>query len=96
MEQKNNTGSLFSTLTELLRRWQDGTFKEIIDDWRWIFSYSRKYWKAIIFYVLLGVFSTTMGLVSSVASKYTIDIITGYQTDRLVTLIIIKIGRAHV
>ena len=92
MEQKNNTGSLFSTLTELLRRWQDGTFKEIIDDWRWIFSYSRKYWKAIIFYVLLGVFSTTMGLVSSVASKYTIDIITGYQTDRLVTLIIIMVG----
>ena len=35
-----------------------------------------------------------MGLVSSVASKYLIDIITGYKTDKLWTLIIIMVGSA--
>lgn len=35
-----------------------------------------------------------MGLVSSVASKYMIDIITGYQTSRLGTMIAITLGSA--
>lgn len=89
-EQKQNLG--FESLQTLHRRWKDGTFGEIIDDWKWIFSYSRKYWKAILFYIFLGVFSTSLGLVSSVASKYLIDIITGYQTSKLVTMIVIMVG----
>ena len=76
----------------LIRRWKDGTFSEIIDDWKWIFSYSAKYKGAIIFYTLLGVFSTSMGLVSSVAGKYMIDIITGYDTSRLWIVIVIMLG----
>ena len=76
----------------LLSRWKDGTFGEILDDWRWIFGYSRRYLKAIIFYVLSGILSTTLGLVSAVMTKYMIDIITGYQYTKLwfvvVTLIV--------
>ena len=66
-----------SSLETLISRWKDGTFWEIIDDWKWIFSYSIRYKGAITFYIFLGILSTTMGLVSSVASKYMIDIITG-------------------
>ena len=61
--QKNNC---FSSLRELNRRRKDGTFKEIIDDWKWIFSYSGRYKPAIVFYVLLGVFGTTFGLAASI------------------------------
>lgn len=82
----------FQSLDILIRRWKDGTFSEIIDDWKWIFSYSAKYKGAIIFYTLLGVFSTSMGLVSSVAGKYMIDIITGYDTSRLWIVIVIMLG----
>ena len=71
---------------------KDGTIREILDDWKWIFSYSRHYKGAIVFYTLLGIFSTTMGLVGSVAGKYLIDIITGYQTDKLWLLIILTVG----
>ena len=78
----------------MIRRWKDGTFSEIIDDWKWIFSYSKRYKGAIIFYTLLGIFSTSMGLVSSVASKYMIDIITGYQTSKLGIMIAITLGSA--
>ena len=49
-----------------------------------------------MFYVFLGIFSTTMGLVSSVASKYLIDIITGYQTSKLAILIIVMVGSSVV
>ena len=87
--QKNNC---FSSLRELNRRRKDGTFKEIIDDWKWIFSYSGRYKPAIVFYVLLGVFGTTFGLAASIASKYLIDIITGYRLEKLPLLIVIMVG----
>lgn len=95
MEQQDKNQKLsFESLEILLGKWRDGTFSEILDDWKWIFSYSAKYKLAIAFYVILGIFSTTMGLVSSVASKYLIDIITGYQTEKLAMLAIIMIGSA--
>lgn len=82
----------FASLETLRRRWKDGTFSEIIDDWKWIFSYSARYKYAIVFYVLLGIVSTTLGLASSVAGKYLIDIITGYKTEKLALLIVIMVG----
>ena len=45
-----------------------------------------------MFYTLLGIFSTTLGLVSSVASKYMIDIITGYQFSKLWLLALVMVG----
>ena len=96
-ENKNKQESAtFASLETLAARWKDGTFREIIDDWKWIFTYSARYKFAIVFYVFLGIFSTTMGLVSSVASKYLIDIITGYQTSRLAILILIMVGSSIV
>ncbi len=76
----------------LVSRWKDGTFGEILDDWGWIFSYSAKYKGAIVFYTLLGVFSTTMGLISSVVSKYLIDIVVNKDMERLGILIALAIG----
>ena len=96
-ENKNKQESAtFASLDILISRWKDGTFQEIIDDWKWIFTYSARYKFAIVFYVFLGIFSTTMGLVSSVASKYLIDIITGYQTSKLAILIIVMVGSSVV
>ncbi|MBR7010955.1 MAG: ABC transporter ATP-binding protein [Oscillospiraceae bacterium] len=89
-EQSNSNGS--ESLRELRKRWKDGTFQEIVDDWQWIFTYSRRYKGAIVFYIFLGILSTTLGLVGAVASKHVIDIITGYQTSKLAILIIIYVG----
>ncbi len=93
-ENKKEDGSSisFESLNILISRWKDGTFGEIIDDWKWIFGYSKRYKWAIVFYTILGILSTTMGMVSSVAGKYLIDIITGYQTSRLAILILITVG----
>ncbi len=92
MEDKTTQTTSFESLDVLISRWKDGTFKEILDDWRWIFSYSISHKKAIAFYTILGIFSTTFGLIGSVASKYLIDIITGYETSKLWFVILLMAG----
>ena len=55
--EKQPNSSTFQSLSVLISRWRDGTFREIIDDWKWIFTYSARYKGAIIFYTLLGIVS---------------------------------------
>ncbi len=93
-QDQSNQKISFESLDILIGKWKDGTFSEIIDDWKWIFSYSKRYKGAIAFYTILGIFSTSMGLVGSVASKYMIDIITGYQMSKLWIMVVITLGSA--
>lgn len=94
MEENNEkvNSTSFESLDILIRKWREGTIKEVLDDWKWIFSYSLRHKGAIAFYLVLGIFSTTMGLVGSIAGKYLIDIITGYQTTKLWIMVSIMIG----
>ena len=55
----------------------------MIDDWRWIFSYSRRYKKIIVQYTILGLAGSTLSLVSAVVGKYMIDIVVGRKTEQL-------------
>ncbi|HIS51161.1 MAG TPA: ABC transporter ATP-binding protein [Candidatus Onthomonas avicola] len=91
-EKKAHSKVLFESLNILMSRWVDGTFSEILDDWKWIFSYSARYKWAILIYTVLGLLSTTLGLVGSVVSKYLLDVITGYRTDQLGVLIAVMVG----
>ena len=94
MEENNDKikSTSFESLDILIRKWREGTFGEILDDWKWIFTYSLRYKGAIAFYLLLEIFSTSMGLVGSIAGKYLIDIITGHQTSKLWILIAVMVG----
>ena len=83
-------------LGELLGRMKDGTFKDIINDWKWIAAYTRRYRAAVIIYTLLGILSASFALVSAVASKYTIDIITGHDRARLWFVIAVMIASSVV
>ncbi len=76
----------------ILNKIGDGTFNEFLDDWKWIFSFGRKYLRIIIFYTILGVASSTTSLISSVASKYMIDIITGFEFSKLGFLALVMVG----
>ena len=89
-EQQVFMGS--EALGTLLGKLKDGSFHEIIEDWKWIFSYSKRYKWAIIYYTILGLVGSSLGVVSALASKYLIDIITGYKTDKFVLLLLIMIG----
>lgn len=91
-EERKQKGTPFESLNILIRRWRDGSLGEVLDDWKWILGYSARYKWAILFYLFCGIFSTTLGLVSSVATKYLIDIVTGYQRDKLALLIALMVG----
>ena len=60
----------FESLRILSERWKNGTFSEIIDDWKWIFGYSARYKGAIVFYTILGILSTSLGLVRKIPDRY--------------------------
>lgn len=78
-------------LHELKKRKDEGTLAEIWEDWKWILKYTKKYKLAVVFYIVTGILSSTFSLVSAVASKYTIDIITGFQISKLWIVIVIMI-----
>lgn len=77
---------------EMKKKKEDGTLKDVWEDWKWILRYTKRYKGAVLFYTLTGIFSSTFSLVSAVASKYTIDIITGFQFSRLWLLILIMVS----
>ncbi|MCR5809433.1 MAG: ABC transporter ATP-binding protein/permease [Clostridiales bacterium] len=94
MGENRNKRADLGALGTLIEKRKDGSFREILDDWRWIFTYTKRHKFAVLFYTVLGVLSTTMGIVASVAGKYLIDIIVGYQTSKLGLLIAIILGSA--
>ena len=97
MRQEDNRQPMGSeSLGTLVSSWRDGTFSEIWADWKWIWGYTKRYRRAVWFYTILGVASSTLGLVSAVASKYTIDIITGYDSDHLWFIVTVMVASALV
>lgn len=97
MRQEDNRQPMGSeSLGTLVSRWRDGTFSEIWADWKWIWGYTKRYRRAVWFYTVLGVASSTLGLVSAVASKYSIDIITGYDSDHLWFIVTVMVASALV
>lgn len=79
-------------LQEYLNKIADGTFKDFIDDWKWIFSFSMRYKWIVLFYTVLGLLSSTFGVAASYVSSMMINIITGKQTEKLPLLIGITLG----
>ncbi|MGN1182123.1 MAG: ABC transporter transmembrane domain-containing protein, partial [Faecalibacillus sp.] len=80
------------SLKLIISKIKDGSIKEMWEEFKWMFSYGKKYKKEIIFYTCLGIFSTIMTLVSSVASKELIDIVTGKKVDRALSMAILMIS----
>ena len=78
-------------IKKLIQKIKDGTALQILQELRWIGSYSRRYIWAITWYILLGVLGTVITLAASVVSKDIIDIVTGYKTGYAVQATVIYI-----
>ena len=82
------------TIKTLIEKWKDGTIVEVWETWKWILSYSNRYKKTIAFYLFLGIFSTVFSLISSIASKQLIDIVTGHLKDQMLLMAIVMVSMA--
>ncbi|QUA54017.1 ABC transporter ATP-binding protein [Aristaeella lactis] len=82
------------TLSSLKERWQKGTFGEIFTDWKWIFSYSKRFKGPIAAYTVLGLLSSTLALVASIAGKFLVDVVVGHKVDQLWLAALVMAGSA--
>jgi len=87
-----NKALQIDALENLKNKIKDGSIKEVIDDWKWIFSYSLRYKRIVLFYTVSGIFSSTLALGSSYVSAKLINIITGQNKEKLLFLILVMIG----
>ena len=56
----------------------DGSLREMRQEAKWIFAYIRRYRAAVGIHILLGILGTALSLLSSVAMKTLIDVVTGF------------------
>lgn len=75
-----------------IKRIKEGVLHEVWEETVWIYQYARQYWKAMIFYTLLGLTGTVISLISSLISRDMVDIITGHQTGLLMKTFCLYIG----
>lgn len=78
-------------IQKLLNSKEEDSMGQFLDDWKWIFEYSKKYKWAILIYTVFGILSTTLGLGSAVATKYIIDIIVNRSVSQLWVLVFIVV-----
>ena len=76
----------------ILQKFKDGSIKQMWEEFKWMFSYGKNYKKEIVFYTFLGIFSTIMTLISSIASKELINIVTGIQKNRAVEMAVLMVS----
>ena len=76
----------------IIRKIKDGSINEMRNEFKWMMSYAKNYKKEIVFYIFLGIFSTIMTLVSSIASKELIDVVTGHEVSKAPLMAIIMIS----
>ncbi len=75
-----------------IKRIKEGRLQEMWKQVLWIYQYAKKYWLVMVFYTALGFVGTGIGLFTSWVSKDLVDIITGYQTGRVIQVFAIMIG----
>ena len=75
-----------------VKRIKEGRLREMWEQTKWIYSYARRYWLAMILYTALGMVGTVVALLSSFVSRDLVDIITGHQTGAVVATFAAMIG----
>lgn len=65
---------------------KNGTFRELLADWKWILGFTDGYRKSIVLYTLFGLAGSVLGLAGSVLSKLLIDSIMSRSMAALIRL----------
>ena len=65
---------------------RNGTFRELLADWKWILGFTDGYRKAIVLYTIFGLAGSILGLAGSLLSKLLIDSIMSKSMATLVRL----------
>ena len=96
MEKPKYTGinriAQSEALQQLIDIIHDGTFSDFVKDWKWIFTFSKKYKWIIVLYTVVGILGSTLGIGSAYVGRTLINIIVDKQTEKLWLLVAIMLG----
>ena len=70
---------------KIKKKIKEGFLRELVQEAKWMYTYIRRYRGTVLIHLIFGVAAILMGLGTSVASKYLIDAVTGYETGRIGT-----------
>ncbi|MBQ6256323.1 MAG: ABC transporter ATP-binding protein, partial [Clostridia bacterium] len=76
----------------IMKHMTDGTLSEFIGDWKWIFSFTKKYRWIVVLYTVMGIVSSTMSLGSAYVGRILINIVVGQRREQLWVLICAMLG----
>ncbi len=82
------TPSIRQSLRDLLR---GGHLKEILRNWRWILTFSRRHWAGVAGLTLFGLLSSTLSLAAAIITKNLIGSIIAMDLDRLVPMAVLMV-----
>lgn len=71
---------------------RDGSLREMWCETKWMFTYIRRYRLAVFVHILLGMSGTVMSLLSSLAMKKLVDVVTGFDTGGIVSAACLMVG----
>lgn len=83
---------LMELIKKIIRKTREGMIKEMYHEFLWIYHYGLHYKFEILWYIVLGIFTTGMSLGGSVVSKYIIDAVTGHDTKGIIPAAIFYVG----
>lgn len=81
-----------SFLIKLRRKINNGMFREMWEEIKWVYGYAKGYWREMVLYLALGIAATVMGLLNSVASMNLINTVTKVQTGNIAKIAAIYVG----
>ncbi len=76
------------------KRVKEGRLREMWQHAMWIYDYARRYRGAMVFYTILGMTGSLVGIAASMVSRDLVDIITGHRTGELLKTFSLMIGVA--
>lgn len=82
---------MISRIKHIFLRIRQGAVSEKLENVKWIYKYAKPQALSIVFYTALGLSGTLVGLLGSFVSKDLVDIITGRQTGKLLSVFVVLI-----
>ena len=86
------TAQLKDKIVFLIGRVKAGRLREMKRQTLWIYRYVRRYRLIMLFYTLLGMFGSVVGLLSSMVSRDLVDMITGHESGAIIQTFCMMIG----
>ena len=86
--EATTTPSIRQSLRDLLR---GDNFKEILHNWRWVLTFTRRHWLGVAGLTLFGLLSSSLNLAAAIITKKLIGSIIALDMDRLVPMAVLMV-----